>query len=69
MSVNFADEVSLSYSAGIFNIPSNLTTWGLRLYFPPKEVVLRIFIAVKSPSSSAGFEPANLGASGKHDNH
>jgi hypothetical protein len=32
----------------------------------PKEVVLRIFITRKNPSSSAGFEPANLGSSGKH---
>jgi hypothetical protein len=31
--------------------------------------VLRIFIALKSPSSSAGFEAANLGSSGKVDNH
>jgi hypothetical protein len=28
---------------------------------PPKEVVLRIFITLKNPSSSPGFEPANLG--------
>jgi hypothetical protein len=33
---------------------------------PPKKVVLRIFITPKNPSSSAGFEPANLGSSGKH---
>jgi hypothetical protein len=33
---------------------------------PPKEVVLRIFIILKNLSSSAGFEPANLGSSGKH---
>jgi hypothetical protein len=31
----------------------------------PKEVVLRIFITLKNSSSSAGFEPANLGSS-KH---
>jgi hypothetical protein len=36
---------------------------------PPKEVVLRIFIAVKNESLWAGPEPANLGSSGKHDNH
>jgi hypothetical protein len=35
--------------------------------FPHKEVVLRIFIALKNPSS-AWFEPANLGSYGKHDN-
>jgi hypothetical protein len=33
---------------------------------PPKEVVLRIFITLKNPSSSAEFELANLGSSGKH---
>jgi hypothetical protein len=30
--------------------------------------VLQIFIALKNPSSSAGFELVNLGFSGKHDN-
>jgi hypothetical protein len=33
--------------------------------YPPKERVLRIFIALKNPSPSAGFEPANLGSNGK----
>jgi hypothetical protein len=27
------------------------------------------FIALKNSSFSAGFEPANFGSSGKHDNH
>jgi hypothetical protein len=43
-------------------------TWERRLYIPPKEVVLLIFIALKNPSSSAGFEPANLEYNGKHAN-
>jgi hypothetical protein len=30
---------------------------------PSKEGVLRIFITLKNPSSSAGFEPASLGSS------
>jgi hypothetical protein len=34
--------------------------------YPPKKVVLQIFITLKNPSFSAGFEPANLGSSGKH---
>jgi hypothetical protein len=34
-----------------------------------KEVMLRIFKALKNPSSSAGFELVNLGFSGKHDTH
>jgi hypothetical protein len=35
----------------------------------PKEGVLRIFIALKNPSSSARFEPENSGLNDKHDNH
>jgi hypothetical protein len=27
------------------------------------------FITLQKPLSSAGFEPANLGSNGKHDNH
>jgi hypothetical protein len=37
--------------------------------YPPKEVVLRIFIALKIPSLSARFETSNVGFNGKHDNH
>jgi hypothetical protein len=29
--------------------------------------VLRIFFALKNPTASAGFEPANLGTKGQHD--
>jgi hypothetical protein len=36
---------------------------------PPKEVVLRIFIALKKPSPSAEFLHANLLSSDKHENH
>jgi hypothetical protein len=36
---------------------------------PPKEVLLRIFITLKNPSTSVGIEPANLGSSGEHANH
>jgi hypothetical protein len=36
---------------------------------PPKEVVLRIFITLKDPSTSDGIEPTNLGSSGEHANH
>ena len=31
----------------------------------PKEVMLRIFFALKNPTASAGFEPANLGTKGQ----
>jgi hypothetical protein len=63
------DAKCLSYSAGIFNIPYNITTWDDSFTSPPKEVVQRIFIAIKYVSSSAGFEPANLGSNRKHDNY
>ena len=33
---------------------------------PPKEGVLRIFFALKNPTASVGFEPANLGTKGQH---
>jgi hypothetical protein len=39
------------------------------LLSPPKEVVLRIFITLKNPSTSVGIEPTNLGSSGEHANH
>jgi hypothetical protein len=32
----------------------------------PKEGMLRIFFALKNPTASAGFEPANLGTKGQH---
>ena len=34
-----------------------------------KEVLLRNFMLWKNPSTLAGLEPANLGSSGKYDNH
>jgi hypothetical protein len=39
------------------------------LTYPPKEGVPRIFIALKNPSSSAGYEPTNLGSKDKHAKH
>jgi hypothetical protein len=48
-------------------MPQNLTTWDRWRYFR-SEVALRI-IAVKNPSSSAGFVPENLGSSGKYTDH
>jgi hypothetical protein len=35
----------------------------------PKEGMLRIFSPLKSPTTSAGSEPANLGTRGQHANH
>jgi hypothetical protein len=45
------------------------TTWDQRLLFPSKGSRATNFIALRNPSSSAGFEPANFRYSGKHDNH
>jgi hypothetical protein len=36
---------------------------------PPKKAVLRIFIALKNPSLSVGFGPANLCSNGEHANN
>jgi hypothetical protein len=36
---------------------------------PPKGGLLRIFIALKNPWPSAGFETWNLVSNGKHANH
>ena len=33
---------------------------------PSKKGVLKIFFALKNPTASAGFEPANLGTKGQH---
>jgi hypothetical protein len=35
----------------------------------PKKVVLRVFIVLKNPSPSAGFEPANLGSRSRNAKH
>jgi hypothetical protein len=69
MFVNFAGEVSLSYSAGIFNMPQTRTTWGRQLYFPSEGSSAADFISLKNPSSSAGLEPEKLWSNGKQDNN
>jgi hypothetical protein len=40
-----------------------------QLYFPSEGRHATVFIRLKNQSSSAGFEPANLGPNVKHDNH
>ena len=42
------------------------TTWDKRLYFPSKGRRAEDFFALKIPTASAGFEPANLGTKGQH---
>jgi hypothetical protein len=67
-SLNFAYKASF-YARKVLLHTVNLRHGTDGFTSPPKEVVLRIFIALKNPSSSAGFEAANLGSSGKHANH
>ena len=42
------------------------TTWDKRLYFPSEGKRAEDFFALKNPTASAGFEPANLGTKGQH---
>jgi hypothetical protein len=58
MPLNFACKVSLSYSYGSLTCRKILRHGTAGFTFPRKEVVLRIFIAFKNPSSSVGLEPA-----------
>ena len=48
-----------------FNRACNLTR-DSQLKVPPEGLVLRIFTSWKSSSTTAGFEPANLGSWGEH---
>jgi len=42
-------------------------TWDRRLYFPSEgRRAEDYFFALKNPTASAGFEPANLGTKGQH---
>ena len=51
---------------GFFYMPQ-ICDMGQTVFTPlPKEGVLRIFFALKNPTASAGFEPANLGTKGQH---
>ena len=42
------------------------TTWDKWLYFPSERRRAEDFFALKNPTASAGFEPANLGTKGQH---
>jgi hypothetical protein len=47
---------------------ANLATWDPQLYFPSEGRRAEDFSALKNPTASAGFEPANLGTGGQHVN-
>ena len=42
------------------------TTWDRRLYLPSEGRRAEDFFALKNPTASAGFEPANMGTKGQH---
>ena len=42
------------------------TTWDRRLYFPSEGRRAEDFFALKNPTASVGFKPANLGTKGQH---
>ena len=44
------------------------TTWDKRLYFPSEGRRAEDFFALKNPTASARFEPANLGTKVQHAN-
>ena len=67
LSGNFAYMASLFSPLGIFYIAANLQHGTDGFTSPPKEGALRIFFALKNPTTSAEFEPANLGTKGQHD--
>jgi hypothetical protein len=54
--MDFVYEISLSYCIEYFNMSKNVT-WGRYLYFPLKEGVLQIFIALKNPLPQPSTKP------------
>jgi hypothetical protein len=44
-------------------------TWDRRLYFPSAGRHAQNFFALKNPTASVGFEPANVGTRSKHATH
>jgi hypothetical protein len=50
----------------VFLHAAKSTTWDRRLYFPSEGRSAEDFFALKNPTASAGFEPANLGTEGQH---
>ena len=53
------------YIQGYFTCRKS-TPWDKRLYFPSEGRRVEDFFALKSPTASAGFGPANLGTKGQH---
>jgi hypothetical protein len=69
-------EMTAEFCLSISTIPQGILTCCKILWYAAnsftsslKEVVLRIFIALKNPSVLAGFKHINLRSNGKHDIH
>jgi hypothetical protein len=63
--MNFAYNARLPRSIqGSFTCRKS-TTWDRRLYFPSEGTHAEDFFALKNPTASAEFEPANLGTKGQ----
>jgi hypothetical protein len=65
----FSYDVSLSYLEGSLTGHKILQHGTDGFTYPPKEVMLWIFVTLTNPSTLARFEPVNLGSSGKHANN
>jgi hypothetical protein len=69
MTAEFCLSVSLSQLKGSLICRKILRYGAEGFTSTPKEVVLRIFIALKTSSLWAGSEPANIGSNVNNDNH
>jgi hypothetical protein len=67
MTAEFCLSVSLSYLEGSLTCRKILRHGADAFTSHPKKIVPRTSFALKNPSFSAGFEPANFGSNGKHD--
>ena len=64
--MNFAWNARLLRSIQVSFTCRKSTTWDGRLYFPSEGRRPEDFFAMKNPTASAWFEPANLGTKGQH---
>jgi hypothetical protein len=66
MTGNFADNGYFHVTVGISYMPQICDMRQMVLLLLRKEGMMRIFFALKNPTASAGFEPANLGTKDQH---
>jgi hypothetical protein len=68
--INFASQSNFVHNSnGFLTCLKNLRHGADGFTSPPKEDVLRIFIAIKNGSFSAGIDTANVGSNGKTASH